>query len=112
MSASSASRPPTAQTHVKVQISPVIAADFEKRQVFPELLHTAGAIERINYSHVYLVPLDYAEKVLEDAEERRHDRTLPRGMPKAFTALIDRLEDEINHAKGLWRDPGIEQAIE
>lgn len=103
--------PPTAQSHVDVQVSPVIAADFEKRQVFPELLRPAEAFDRINYSHVYRVTVDYAEKVLEDAQERRQDRTLPKGMPRAFTVLIERLHDDIQRAKGLWRDPGLPEVM-
>lgn len=104
--------PPTAQTQVEILITRVIAADFAARQVFPELLRTSEAIDRVSYSHVYRVPIEYAEKVLEDAEDRRSDRTLPKGMPKAFAALIERLRDDIRRAKGLWRDPGWQVAAE
>lgn len=103
--------PPTAQTHVEILISRAIAADYAARQAFPELLRTAEAIDRISYSHVYRVPLDYAERVLRDAQERREDRSLPKGMPKAYTALIDRLEDAVRFAKGIWRDPGHAEAL-
>jgi hypothetical protein len=105
--------PPNAQSHVEVQISPTIAADFAERQVFPELLRPTEAVDRISFSHIYCVSIEYAEQVLTDVKARYETRrTLPRGRAKAFSSLIERLEGDIRRALGIWLDPGISEALQ
>lgn len=94
---------------VRVNITPTVERDYERRNVFPSL-RLKNTTLFINCTGIHSVSIEEAEEILKDARTQWKDRTLQRGTTKAFSSLIDRLTDEINHAKGLWDDPGIEVA--
>lgn len=96
---------------VEIWITPVVEREFKRREVFP-LLRSENAARFVNgATAVHFVPIDVAEAVLQDAEQQRRNRQLPRGLPVAFSSLAQRLTPAIKHAKGLWDDPGIAEAL-
>lgn len=98
------------EAHLAVQITPTIEREYRRRDVFPTL-RTEFAQTFVNGgTGVYEVSISQAEAILSDAKEQRGNRLLPRGLPKAFTALVQRLEPALKSAKGLWDDPGHDEA--
>jgi hypothetical protein len=77
---------------IPVQITAVIEREFKRRAVFPELrLELASSVVN-GAAGIYIVTADCARAILADARTQRSNRDLPRGLPKAFTALVRSLE--------------------
>jgi len=104
-----ANRTPHDGLTIDVNITPTIERDYRRRDVFPALRieHTRRFI---NATGVYSVSIVEAEEILKDAEARLSDRSLPRGTPKAFSSLAERLTAALKSAMGLWDDPGMDVA--
>lgn len=103
-----ANRIPCNELIVDVNISATIERDYRRRNVFPAL-RLENTPRFINATGVHSVSIVEAETILKDAEAQRGDRSLPRGTPKAFSSLVEKLTAAIKSAKGLWDDPGIEE---
>lgn len=96
---------------VEVRISPVLEREYKRRNVFPAL-RLDHALRIVNgATGVYVVAIDEAQKMLDDARAMQLDRELPRGLPMAYGCLARNLATELQRAerRGLWDDPGIEE---
>lgn len=101
----------TLQCTVAIRVTAVVERDYAHRGVFPSL-RLAHAAKVINgATGVYQVSLDDAREILNDAEARRRNRELPKGVPAAFTAhaanvgAVSRQE----RRRGLVDDPGFNE---
>ena len=105
----------TTQTEptVGVTITAPIERDYIRRGVFPEL-RLDHAIRIVNGAGRYRVRLDVAEAVVADATAIVHPDSCdtPRGRKSAFTCLVKKLLQAIKdeQRKGLWDDPGLNEA--
>jgi hypothetical protein len=96
---------------VAIWLTPVLATFYKAYGLFPELF-VAPVAHTVSKTRVVAVQLELGERLLLDAEQRYKARPeLPRGMACAFGALIARLRQEIVAAKGLWEDPGKDEAV-
>lgn len=96
---------------IDVRISPTIERDYGRRDVFTSL-RLENTRRFLNGTGIHTVSMGVAEEVLKDADTQRKDSSLPRGTPKAFASLAEKLTAAIRTAKGLWEDPGFDTAKE
>ena len=95
---------------VEVRISPVLEREYKRRNVFPAL-RLEQALRIVNgATGVYVMAVNEAERLLDDARAMQLDRELPRGLPLAYGCLARKLATELQRAerRGLWDDPGID----
>jgi len=77
---------------VSIRVTAVIERELKRRGVFPELrLENAYRISN-GATGVYLMGIEHAREVLEDAIEQRKKLDLPRGLLVAYGAFIKNIE--------------------
>lgn len=107
-----ANRTLTAST-VEVRITPTIERDYRRRGVFPTLRIENTSRFWNSATGIYAVSPKDAEEILKDAEvQQSKGSELPRGTPKAYSSLVEKLAPAVKRAKGLWDDPGREVVVE
>jgi hypothetical protein len=76
-------------------LTPAIEADYRARGVFLELIERPSADRRPSGATLRFITPAEAEALLCDSQRRN----AARGLARAYTKLIERLTDEIDHAK-------------
>lgn len=99
---------------IKMQITPTVQRNFERRGVFPQYRPERAAKILPNLTAVFYVSVEDAEQVLEDVKEQRLKYDGPRGEAVAWTALSRYLERSIKDEKfrGCIKFPGAEKVNE
>jgi hypothetical protein len=100
---------------VTVEITPTMEREFMRRGMFPEL-RLENAVRIINSATgVHRVTQARAAEVLVDADALRQwpaSAELPRGVANAYSALARKLKETLRQEarRGLWDDPGFDEA--
>jgi hypothetical protein len=103
-----------ADQEIRVQVSPMIEREFNRRVAFPELRFDHA--ERIvnGATAVHRVGLARAREIAADAEIQRCNGSLTRGIRAAYSALARNTLRAIREEerRGLWQDPGLNVAVQ
>jgi hypothetical protein len=100
---------------ITIEITPTMEREFMRRGMFPEL-RLENALRIVSgATGVYRVSLARASEVLADADALRQwpaSAELPRGATNAYSALARKLKEMLRREarRGLWDDPGIDEA--
>lgn len=97
---------------IRVDITATMEREFQRRNMFPEM-RLQNALGIINGSTgVYSVSAAHAREILEDAKAMRQKAAeLPRGVPKSYTALVEKLTTALRQEarRGTWDLPSVDE---
>lgn len=100
---------------ITIEITATMERDFTRRGMFPEL-RLEKAVRIVSGSTgVHRVTQARAAEVLADVDAKRKwpaSAELPRGATKAYSALAQKLREILRQEarRGLWDDPGMDEA--
>lgn len=80
---------------VTIYITPTIERDYRRRNVFEELWSQRADKTQPNGTFVHTACSDFAEDVLEDAQDQRTNSDGPRGTRASYTALARQIEAQL-----------------
>lgn len=104
---------PEAYPTVSVRITPVIDAEFRRRDMFPDL-RAATAVRLVRGTAIHLLSLDRAKSIGDDAWGQAHaDEDFPRGVKNAYLTLWHNIRCAVwnEERHGLPEDPGLDGAM-
>lgn len=103
---------PTAQVGlIAIEVTLTMEREFIRRGMFPEL-RASNAARLHGAAGVYFVSTARAAEILADAQAMRaKSQELPRGIPKAYTAIAARIGEALRAEarRGMWEPPSIEE---
>lgn len=100
---------------INIEITATMEREFKRRGMFPELTLENAARIVSGSTGVHRVTLARAAEVLADVDAKRRwpaSADLPRGATNSYSALAKKLREILRQEarRGLWDDPGMDEA--
>lgn len=113
MAESKSTQESTNEPVIEVRITPTIERDYKRREVFSTMRIEHAEHVLNGATGVYTITAAFAEEVLADALARYSGHEERRGLKVAYGSLFNKLERAVlaEQRKGVWDDPGPDEAV-